>query len=205
MTCKLALEKAVGFIESLTREPLLLPDDIEMTLGDVQRHARIELSSIHKLLAPSPAPKTAGGKPTDTELLDALAANSWDLRSHSAAIADTGDFDIVWTVTEHHMAPPCEREISRSYNDDPREAIRRAMRQTDPKAERCVSCDEVLHDGESVFYEHGEGGHIHSWCASDDPTDFVDEDEAPLKPGSERPKPFAYRLDRAAAPEADHG
>lgn len=47
----LALEKSIDFIESLTIDPLLLPDDIEMTLADVQRHARIELASVRKLTA----------------------------------------------------------------------------------------------------------------------------------------------------------
>jgi transcriptional regulator with XRE-family HTH domain len=48
----LALEKTIDFIESLTNDPLLLPDDIEMTLSDVQRHARIELASIRQLTEP---------------------------------------------------------------------------------------------------------------------------------------------------------
>ena len=59
MTDKLALEKAIGFIESLTRDPLLLPDDIEMTLADVQLHARIELASILKELNASPQERRA--------------------------------------------------------------------------------------------------------------------------------------------------
>ncbi|AYC99987.1 hypothetical protein [Neorhizobium sp. NCHU2750] len=60
MTDKLALEKAIDFIESLTRDPLLLPDDIEMTLDDVQAHARIELASIRKVLAASPQEQMTG-------------------------------------------------------------------------------------------------------------------------------------------------
>ncbi|WP_426235771.1 hypothetical protein [Pararhizobium sp. DWP1-1-3] len=53
----LALEKAIDFIESLTREPLLMGlDDIEMTLDDVQSHARIELASIRSALS-TPTPK----------------------------------------------------------------------------------------------------------------------------------------------------
>lgn len=42
-------ERALNFIESLTAEPLLLPDDVEMTIGDVQEHARIELKSLQSM------------------------------------------------------------------------------------------------------------------------------------------------------------
>lgn len=42
-----AMTRALDFIESLTADPLLMGvDDIEMTLEDVQDHARIELASI---------------------------------------------------------------------------------------------------------------------------------------------------------------
>lgn len=54
MTDKLALEKAIDFIDSLTADPLLLADDVEMTLADVQEHARIELASIRKVMAEAP-------------------------------------------------------------------------------------------------------------------------------------------------------
>lgn len=66
MTEKLALEKAIDFIESLTRDPLIMGvDDIEMTLDDVQAHARIELASIRKVLDASPETKLRGITPAD--------------------------------------------------------------------------------------------------------------------------------------------
>jgi hypothetical protein len=133
--------------------------------------------------------------PSDTELLDALRENSWDLRCISVPTGGD-DHDIDWTIVEHHQADPQERTIAQAYRDEPRHAIRRAIRETDPQAARCVSCDEVLHDGDSVYYEHGEGGHIHSWCASDDAESFVDDDEVPLKAGDEIPKPFAYSVQK---------
>jgi hypothetical protein len=131
---------------------------------------------------------------TDTELLDALSSNSWDLRCVSVPTGGD-DYDIDWLVIEHHQAPPHERTIAQAYRDDPREAIRRALRETNPNADRCVSCGSVLHDGDSVYYEHGEGGHIHSWCASDDAKSFVDEDEMPLKAGDPIPEPFSYKVE----------
>ncbi len=45
-TEKYALQRALDFIKGLTADPLLMGDDIEMTLDDVQSHARIELDSI---------------------------------------------------------------------------------------------------------------------------------------------------------------
>ncbi|MND54121.1 hypothetical protein D3C87_908410 [compost metagenome] len=45
-----ALDKAMAFIESLIDDPLLMADDIEMTLDDVQNHARIELASLRTLM-----------------------------------------------------------------------------------------------------------------------------------------------------------
>ncbi|WP_288430242.1 hypothetical protein [uncultured Agrobacterium sp.] len=63
----------------------------------------------------------------------------------------------------------------------------------EPRAERCVACDEVLQDGDSVYCEISEGGHIHAWCATDDPKSYVDEDEQPIKEGDALPEPFPYK------------
>ncbi len=142
----------------------------------------------------APSPSTQSVAPSDRELLDVLASNSWDLRCISVPTGGD-DHDIDWIIVEHHQAEPCERTIAQAHSDDPRAAIRRAIRETDKNAARCVSCGEVLHDGDSVYYDHGEGGHIHSWCASDDPESFVDEDEVPLKAGDEIPEPFAYSVE----------
>jgi hypothetical protein len=142
-----------------------------------------------------PAPETNVTGPSDAELLDVLASNSWDLRCISVPTGGD-DADIDWIIIEHHQAEPQERTIAQAYADDPRAAIRRAIRETDKNAARCVSCDEVLHDGDRVYYEHGEGGHIHSHCASEDPEGYVDEDEVPLKAGDEIPKPFTYSVEK---------
>lgn len=143
----------------------------------------------------TPAPESQMTGLTDTQLLDALASNYWDLRCVDVPTGGD-DADIDWIVVEHHQGKPSEVEVDRAYRDDPRLAIRRALRTSDKNSARCVSCDEVLHDGDSVYYEHGEGGHIHSHCASEDPESFVDEDEVPLKAGDEIPKPFAYSVEK---------
>ena len=63
----------------------------------------------------------------DTERLDWLRDNSCDLRCIDVP---TGfdDYSIQWRVIEHHMAKPHEREIGRSFEDDPRAAIDHARR-----------------------------------------------------------------------------
>lgn len=146
------------------------------------------------ILPVTPAPQDLSRGPTDSQMLDALASNYWNLRCVDVPTGGD-DSDVDWVVTENQTGKPSEVEVARAYADDPRMAVRRALRSTDKSAARCASCDEVLYDGDSVYYEHGEGGHIHSWCASDDPQSFVDEDEAPLKAGEEIPKPFAYSVE----------
>ncbi len=70
----------------------------------------------------------------DTQLLDFLQESSCDLRSIEAPTGGD-DSDIHWSVIQHHMAAPHEREIAREYSDDPRAAIRAAI-----KAElRCIT------------------------------------------------------------------
>lgn len=128
---------------------------------------------------------------TDGQLLSALAENYWDIRCINLPTGGD-DFDIDWIVVEHHMAEPRERTIAQAYCDDPRVAIRRAIRANDTDAETCVACGEVLHDGDTVYFEPGEEGHIHSHCAGDDPNSFVNEDGKPLTGQDPLPEPFRY-------------
>jgi hypothetical protein len=62
----------------------------------------------------------------DAAMLDWLKNESCDLRCIDMPTG-AGDSDVHWVVIEHHMAAPHEREIGRSYTDDPRDAIRAAM------------------------------------------------------------------------------
>lgn len=77
---------------------------------------------------------------SDTRLLDALIHNSWDLRCINVPTGGD-DYDIQWIVIEHHQAEPCEREVGRSFNDDPREAISDALKNQklhdDCRTDRC--------------------------------------------------------------------
>lgn len=93
----------------------------------------VRIIAAHKaMLAAAPthpttaAPAADGGMPDDSAMLDWLRNESCDLRCiESSSFAD--DADILWVVIEHHMAKPHEREIGRSFSDEPRDAIRAAM------------------------------------------------------------------------------
>jgi hypothetical protein len=62
----------------------------------------------------------------DKVLLDFLRDTSCDLRSIDVPTGGD-DSDVHWRVIEHYMSEPREREIGRSWSDDPREAIRAAI------------------------------------------------------------------------------
>lgn len=66
-------------------------------------------------------------KITDTERLDALQAESWDLRSRD--IPTVGDdTDIGWQVIGHYMSKPYERVMGEDFNDNARGAIDDAIK-----------------------------------------------------------------------------
>lgn len=58
--------------------------------------------------------------------------------------------------------------------------------------ECCVACGETLKAGDMVYYEHGEGGHIHADCCGPERESYCDEDGQPLAPDAPIPQPFAY-------------
>jgi len=61
------------------------------------------------------------------QLLDALRDESWDLRCFPVPTGGD-DADIGWRVIGHWMAKPHERTVAEVYHDDPRDAIREALR-----------------------------------------------------------------------------
>ena len=61
----------------------------------------------------------------DADLLDWLREETCDLRCINEPTGGD-DYDVRWIVIRHHMAKPHEREIGRSFTDDPRDAIRAA-------------------------------------------------------------------------------
>lgn len=77
------------------------------------------------IAAMQPTPQEAA-KVSDTELLDALAANYWDLKCIDIPTGG-GDADVDWIIVEHHMGKKGDVTIAQAYTDDPRAALRRAI------------------------------------------------------------------------------
>jgi hypothetical protein len=86
----------------------------------------IDMDAALAALASTPQPASAE---TDARLLDVLRDESWDLRCFSVPTGG-GDADIGWRVIGHWMAEPCERVMGEVFHDDPRAAIRAAIRQS---------------------------------------------------------------------------
>lgn len=63
----------------------------------------------------------------DRKLLDAIQHESWDLRCFNIPTGGD-DCDIGWSVIGHWQAEPHERVIAEVYVDDPRTAIRIALK-----------------------------------------------------------------------------
>lgn len=105
--------------------------------GYVWRPADVPTNGVHSIstvgkndspvgTAPPPPEDVAPQVSEDTKLLDYLRHAACDLRCY-ALDAGGEDADVRWVVVEHHLDAPYERTIGRSYNDDPRTAIRAAM------------------------------------------------------------------------------
>ena len=62
----------------------------------------------------------------DAERLDWLKEETCDLRCINVPTGGD-DCDVRWAVVQHYMQEPCEREIGRSFSDDPRDAIDAAL------------------------------------------------------------------------------
>lgn len=91
--------------------------------------------------APQAAPAAPAVDACDTALLDAMAAESMDLRCFDIPTGQ-GDADVGWRVIQHHMSEPTERVVSEVYKDDPRSAIRAAI----ARLERDPYCTGPLHE-----------------------------------------------------------
>ncbi|MCX7509586.1 hypothetical protein OSS46_29675 [Delftia tsuruhatensis] len=102
------------------------------------------LGRYFELLAQA-APAAPAVDASDTALLDALAAESMDLRCFDMPTGQ-GDADVGWRVIQHHMGEPTERVVSEVYKDDPRSAIRAAI----ARLERDPYCTGALHEEDAA-------------------------------------------------------
>lgn len=62
----------------------------------------------------------------DSDLLDAIKHNSWDLRCFDIPTGGD-DADIGWRIVGHWQAKPHERTVAEVFSDNPRAAIRAAL------------------------------------------------------------------------------
>jgi hypothetical protein len=93
--------------------------------GDTEVVRRVKWAA-RQLRAVAQAPAAPAVDASDKALLDFLRDTSCDLRSIDVPTGGD-DSDVHWRVIEHYMSEPREREIGRSWSDDPREAIRAAI------------------------------------------------------------------------------
>lgn len=63
----------------------------------------------------------------DSELLDAIEGECWDVRFLSSPNADAGDSSISIEIVGHFMAEPCERVVGENYSENLRAALEQAM------------------------------------------------------------------------------
>ncbi|MHB0806047.1 hypothetical protein [Stutzerimonas nitrititolerans] len=63
----------------------------------------------------------------DSELLDAIEGECWDVRFLSSPNGDAGDSSISIEIVGHFMAEPCERVVGENYSENLRAALEQAM------------------------------------------------------------------------------
>jgi hypothetical protein len=94
--------------------------------ADLYAECSRAMRSAARALRAAPPAREAGATEA---LLDVLEEEGWDLRAKNVPMADTGDQDVWWTIIEHHMAAPHEREVGPGGRT-PAEAIRAATGST---------------------------------------------------------------------------
>ena len=63
----------------------------------------------------------------DAKLLNALTSEYWKLDPFSIPTGG-GDADVGWRVVQYHEGKPTERTVAEVYTDDPRAALRAAIK-----------------------------------------------------------------------------
>lgn len=69
----------------------------------------------------------------DKTLLDAIASNYWKLEPIESRTPGGDDADVYWRVSDFYRAEPRERVVAESFRDDPRAAIREAIKAATPE------------------------------------------------------------------------
>lgn len=81
-----------------------------------------------------------------------------------------------------------------------REAFSNELRVLEPvgddEEELCTACDVPFEDGDLVYWNSDDTGHLHADCCGPERESYVNADGAPLKDGEPIPAPFAWRAGR---------
>lgn len=81
-----------------------------------------------------------------------------------------------------------------------REAFANELRVLEPvsdgEEELCTACDVPFEDGDLVYWNSDDTGHLHADCCGPERESYVNADGAPLKDGEPIPAPFAWRAGR---------
>ncbi|WP_426229327.1 hypothetical protein [Pararhizobium sp. DWP3-4] len=81
-----------------------------------------------------------------------------------------------------------------------REAFANELRVLEPvsedEAELCSACDMPFEDGDMVYWNSDDTGHLHAGCCGPGRESYVNADGEPLKDGELIPAPFVWRAGR---------
>lgn len=91
-------------------------------------HTYVRAADYEALLAERDALIASSAKwKRDSELLDAIEGECWDVRFLSSPNGDAGDSSISIEIVGHFMADPCERVVGENYSENLRAALEQAM------------------------------------------------------------------------------
>jgi hypothetical protein len=76
-------------------------------------------------------------------------------------------------------------------------ARREAIDALEAERECCIACDEPLEEGDLVYWDANDTGHLHAHCCGPERSSYVNENGEPLKDNEPIPAPFVWKPDSA--------
>jgi hypothetical protein len=77
-------------------------------------------------------------------------------------------------------------------------ARRETIDALEAERECCIACDVPLEEGDLVYWDASDTGHLHAHCCGPDRSSYVNENGEPLKEDEPIPTPFTWKPDRTA-------
>ena len=113
--------------ENVPVKPVTAAEELDAVLHWRNKHAQAikERDALQQRL--NAADQRIDELEQDRARLDAIETNCWDVRHHSSALADTGDYTSSIEIIGHWMDKPNERVIGEDYSENLRAAIDQAM------------------------------------------------------------------------------